>query len=572
MPVNLLLAALDSLCVVQRMPEEYTMTVSLPSGYPTFIVWAHHLLGLSVLVRGKEPSQDIWLANNEDKSPQVIIDGCGLVEGMIPEICLLNRKKEIQLRVEPADAGFASMEARERLLLYEYASRNITRGFNEPPSFAQTAEFHDAVEFTIAMAIVLARRATRTIDVKDRSSLIPCSIPSWQLFEAAAVLFPDVEFSENLILKYADEVPLDLAVNNIPRDGFPSALRNYAAKKEIRKFCSTYMAQSAVDVMVLATVADIDCCRKLPLIAAKDYSESSVFAKKALYATGPISVAASDFFNHVCWLLLGPDSSNHGRAPDHGSSDVFMASDYGWTICLPSFGDYDPARVKSDALYVREGVPTDKKTLERKSRVRDASAVTGLVSLGQGIGDLSKPAGPRQWVVETGIPEYTPRCLSPVKERIEYYGTASNGFHLTIKFRGSHRETIRDKTPSFECQSAYRQFHDNLWKTFPAPACQHCLNDSPGVAVAKLNVDAATVAGHWAWYSGERGSRKGNGAIAERLIIVLVKGDARARWLAVGVASDAASTRRTMLRGPDSCEECAVDAAAKLPGKWFVII
>ena len=178
-----------------------------------------------------------------------------------------------------------------------------------------------------------------------------------------------------------------------------------------------------------------------------------------------------------------------------------------------------------------------------------------------------------KWILDVGVPTYKPRCVSPVTERSEFYGARKDGFHLIVKFKGTHLEPPNGKLirpATFEVQQSYREFHNDLWTVVRAPPCGH--SDRPGsLSSANLAVDVATAAGNWSWYRDEM-SKKRNTGISARIIVILVKGDARARWLAVGVASKARESRRTMLWGPDCCEDCAVEAAAKLSNRWFVII
>ena len=67
-----ILASMDYLCMVQKWPESRIMTISNQKGFLTFVVWAHHLLGLSIHVKGV-PGGDIYFRNPNIRSPQVII-------------------------------------------------------------------------------------------------------------------------------------------------------------------------------------------------------------------------------------------------------------------------------------------------------------------------------------------------------------------------------------------------------------------------------------------------------------------------------------------------------------------
>lgn len=243
-----------------------------------------------------------------------------------------------------------------------------------------------------------------------------------------------------------------------------------------------------------------------------------------------------------------------------------MISDFGWTISLPTYGDIDPFTVVPERIFIREGVPTNTKTMERKNRVRDA--ISSAIEI---LGNIPPNV---DWIRDRNTGMYSLRCVSPVHERIEYYGARENGFHLAIKFKGQHIEHLNAKGEPywFEINQSCRNFHNALWNTFTAPQCQHTRDqDVRDMAdEAQLGLGVATAAGQWSWSSQEIG-RKGV-QFSEKVIVVLVKDDKRARWLAAGDAQKTNHIRKVMLRGKQSCEDCAIKAAAALPGKWFVII
>ena len=469
------------------------------------------------------------------------------------------------------------MEAAERIPLHGYGSATICRMWHESSSFKSSPEFGDAAQQAVAIAIAISCRLARVVDAETSIVVAPCSISQRQIFEAAAMLFPEVQFNESMILKHAEKIPSHHCLKNIQLDMAPEALRNYIAEKG-KEFISSHNLSSltipALDVVVIATVAGIGTCKNTPLIAYNDWEEMSNFWHRIILAKGPIVVAANALFGHICWLLAGIDPNGDGVAIEERSPDVFMVSEFGWTVCLPTFGDTDPASVNPAKLFLREGVPTDKKTLESKGRVRDALA-PGIGYQGQGQGHgLGSPSRPQDWIIDNGMTTYRPRSASQVAERSEFYGSRNDGFHLTIKFTGHHLEPFHERSGrpcGFSVQKACRAFHDNLWSVLFTPPCKHAVESPRGLGSAKLSLDVVTTAGHWSWHADEK-SKKRNNSISERIIVVLVKGDARARWLAVGVALEARDTRRTMLRGHNCCEECTVEAASQYSGKWFVII
>lgn len=125
---------------------------------------------------------------------------------------------------------------------------------------------------------------------------------------------------------------------------------------------------------------------------------------------------------------------------------------------------------------------------------------------------------------------YNPRCLSTVKKRTEYYASGKDDFQASVCFQvneclGSDDNTGRE----YEIFRSYRALHQGLWVTHTAPPCEDVKTDNSTTHTAKLGLDVAACTGiDWPEEDGN-----GDGDVPERICIALVKGDRRARWLAV---------------------------------------
>jgi len=260
-------------------------------------------------------------------------------------------------------------------------------------------------------------------------------------------------------------------------------------------------------------------------------------------------------FSALSRLLVGNELSLKTVTGGDADARTFLISSFGWTICLPSVGDTDPFSVKPEAIYIHKGVPTHTKTQERKDRVRDAIPPS-LELVGRG--DTS------DFIIDHRESFYVPRCVSPVSKREEYHTTRDNSFDISLKFSGRHEI---GNSPWFGIQTSYRALHDALWATITAPKCEHCEGEIVNIRSqnVELGLDVVTAAGIWSFGEGKN-------PLPMRIIVVLVKGDRHARWLAVNGPLHGRKLRNIMLRGCQSCEDCAVKAASRLPGNWFVII
>jgi hypothetical protein len=162
-------------------------------------------------------------------------------------------------------------------------------------------------------------------------------------------------------------------------------------------------------------------------------------------------------------------------------------------------------------------------------------------------------------VMDRGV-TFEPRCIQDTLKRIEYYGTTRNDFRLSIRHTIQNREIVKDRQrASFDVHRAYRAFHERLWHSLTAPACDHY--DEESQIQLPMGVTTGSALG---W---DEDNKVASEKIPGRVFVALSKGDSSTRWLAVAM-----SQRNTVIRGASTCVACAIDYATSLPGKWLVVI
>ena len=163
-----ILASMDYLCMVQKWPESRKMTISSQRGLLTLIVWAHHLLGLSILIKGV-PGGDIHFLNAEKRSPQLIIiwslerDTPHLFQKDTPNVCLLDSEMEVILRTSSEDIELRELDACERLTLGKFGTVLLRREFSTTSS-DESPVVLSAVQLVMAMAIIIVKKLGRSKD------------------------------------------------------------------------------------------------------------------------------------------------------------------------------------------------------------------------------------------------------------------------------------------------------------------------------------------------------------------------------------------------------------------------
>ncbi|KAL8824902.1 MAG: hypothetical protein Q9191_004741 [Dirinaria sp. TL-2023a] len=595
-----LLATMDYFYITQKFPEDRQIIFGHYEGILTIITWAYHVLDLTVLVKGA-PGGDV-IFGKRIHFPQVIIVWSPYQDEQWQEVCLLDKNSEVVLRTEKDEMTFTCLEARERLPLQNYGTILLHREFNRYVSVLKNEPVHtDAAQMIVAMAIVDSRKLLRTAPYEN-VTFSPLRIERWRIINFAGIIFQDLTLDIRAVDAFADVLIND---EDYARGGpLPRSLELHLEKTKrwtqgIPSSCLGLLRRLARLTLVFSNVAGVEDSANLPLIA--DLSHLDWFASPNLSFDSSDAVPESKFLNLAASILLGNRSFHQINKTDSSIDDrTFLVSDYGWSVFVSAVGDVDPASIHPELLYLKKGVPTKLRTGERRSVIRDADR--DLFSSDQ------MSLTPTLAVADRGR-SYNPRSIYRFKQRAEYYAVLKDSFQLNIRFSGEELRPIKDtdeavrarndgaaraffelpleeslasssstgeRWQSFTYTVSYRQLHRCLWDMIYTPPCSHSIGAPKGTPTptshqTRLGLGIATgnIFG-WVDEQDEEPGRPEVGA-PERIIILLVKDDRLARWLAVAEAASSRA-RRTMLRTQECCEDCALDAVNQFPGKWFLII
>ena len=609
---QLLLAAMDYLYIIQKFPEERKMIVSGSHGILTMIVWAYHVLNLTVLVKGA-PRGDIMFGD-EQRSPQVII-----LWGFSPtnlsstdpeeehNVCLLDKDSEVVLQTEPNISDILYLEACERLPLQNYGTTLLYRTFNKCISTSTRDPIYaDAAQMVAAMAITSSRKLSRAPADQQSSGNEPAfTIDRWRIMTVADIIFKDLHLETPMIDRFVEALVQDRDLGN--ESILPRSLQLYLAKTgHMSHTHSGLLRQLTTLVILLSTISGIEHGQMLPL-----KSDLLQVGRSLEALRGPRAIPEYQLLDSISRMLLGNRSYGQVIGKETSIDDrVFLVSDFGWSVFLGVVGDTDPASINPEMLFLRKGTPTKLRTGERRSIMRDTEKdvlTSNRFSL-----------VPELQILDKGR-SYKPRSIYSVDQRYEYYGVLKDDFQLNIRFMGSEiydskyrsqhldqatkaaaeergfdREAGRglfglgpstpdpqealeeERIEPFTFDTSYRHLHSCLWKVTYTSPCNHPPDSGDNgstlatAEVARLGVGAAT-ATIFGW---EMEALEDFGkaiVVPHRICVLMVKGNRRARWLAVENAT-MSRTRRVMLRTKDCCENCAFDLVSQLEEKWLLII
>lgn len=571
---SMLLAAMDFLYLVQSLPEERVVLVDNQMGMLPLIVWAHFILGLDVLVEGY-PGGNVNFGSSDES--QVIIrwkDELKIIRRnyhsdepfSLPRIFLFDSKDKVVLKeVKPEDAD-TRLDGLERHRLAGYGTTLLYRGLNEDaivpledPVFTDLAHIITAASIEAGKAMRRVPSHLSCIEAQDfYPSLHPVTTPLWRIMETSMLLFSGIDMDVAVIKSFSQKSVWQSENRLIWTERMQSLFSDDDLKDE--SFIRIRVEQLVPLIHIFSHIVNISECKDAPFVLEQGYRRRSVW-----YGKVPIQIGSEYVFKSLARLLLGETCTKHLT----NAETIFLISEYGWSLYLPAIGDLDPEQADCELFHLTRGVPTNRKTGERKNAICDAPLVLDTA--------LSCP------MVVDASSQYVPRCVSPVTQRTEYYSAMDDTFLLSVRY-DIDESGIKQRCSERALFSEYcgpRHLYNALWNVEKTEGCNHAAAAAT-LADGKLrpnsplplSPDVVTAKG-FQWHDDHY-------LLHYRICVCLVKGDPRARWLALsGTIGDfpyglrpagSRLTRRILLRTEQCCDECAVQQASAQEGGWLVVL
>ncbi|KAL9078110.1 MAG: hypothetical protein Q9157_002965 [Trypethelium eluteriae] len=542
------LGAIDFLYAAQRWPEARKVTVSIDVGCVPLIIWAHYVLGMTVVVSGC-PKGDVVFSNG--KEDQVFITWEGRERGwneqeflpteredIDPTIRLLDSESNIILACEPDEEGGLTSRVDERHPLRGYGTTYLRRLFNlNFITMENEPIYPEAVGLITGLALSASSRMGRDVcsdaRVTGQDSKLETvagediQLESWRVLESAVLIFSGLPVDESKASTY-EEVYSRQSVNY---DTLPSAL--YAFLRKVGKGHSYTIAADglirevrylAKIVLLFAHVVELQKCAMMPLIMKQGQTRPWPFAPDIIrYPRERGFIRPTEVFHGIVRLLSSTvlDNSDDRRGHPSRTQFLFLCSDFGWSVYLNTVGKLDPADVRPELIRIGKGVPTNKKTNERKLRIRDGVR-------------FRKMARPACFLLKEGQ-SYTPRAATKNSHRREFYASRSQEFELTIyvvfEFTSELQQHAAGHWGKFDQTFGYRKMQEVLWQALPTPECEHNVRGQEVIQSPReieIGPDAVALFGY---SNDEFGLRRK--PYWQKLIIFLTRGDPNLRWAAL---------------------------------------
>ena len=619
-PPGLMLGLADALYAVQSLPEDRKLVISDECGIVTLVIWAHFLLGLTVVV---ESHSFTHLRFGSDASPQVIINwqgrqgvrdtlGFGVELGMRDD----THKLESRLRVLDADGevilsssgiknvGEETIYAQDRHAMRGWGTACLRRALNASFFTPESDEIYPAIaKLGTALAIYQShetyRRTFQTPEVQleaadsEQKSIaggLRLQLELWRFLQVSHTMFEGIEISSSSVQSHLDflseKSPFDATIMCRSKDDFPASFRRFIKRaqenEQPNEFHYDAICEKLEDLLnrlanviaILSHVANVSECSEMPLrmldrrtsIPFQKFN-GGIYGEEVSQGKRCNWVNKREIFNAIAELI----SDDCDDLKENAYRAAWLWSDFGWSLYYSSVGDQDPSMIRPELCYMKKGVPTYLPGGERKKLLRDDRPYTD---------HRNKRISP---VIRAG--SYLTEQTSKVARRREFWSKRPRAFELTVvidlkaiayegvdkisrKHLASFQEDDAERLAASEYYdtAGYEAMHDWRWEALITPPriCQHGYSANK---TSSLGPDAVAVAAIDGLSLHE--------AAEEKIVVLLTSGDRRLRWLALKSYTGAPlydQRRSVMLRGLDCCANCALEYVSSLPGLWFLAL
>ena len=565
LPVSILQALLDALAAVQNLPEARLLKIRSIDGITTIVVWAHHVLGLTVVVESQDGASERF-----GQGPESVYVDCGSYNNYddpYAKASLFNETDDLLFNIDQSTDDFVLDPGVRRHQLLGFGFKLMT--INQEKYAAVQSLVHAAITSAISL---VKEEAARKPDVLHRRG--GDIYPSNQKILAVAYLFfpgyesvidtvnPEEAYPCLVRSAWTLETLPEEVVKHIAEDDFN--LKSF--RTDTRRL--TYM------ILVMALVHNIENCSGLaldyiyaPILdAIYGLSERAKLGEgkyRYLLADGwgsPLEMpTASDAFHIMSQMMKGHDFPRLEN--DKSIQQIAVISAWGWTLCTGSIVANDPSD-PNPGISVVQGVPMrrgERRRLILDSGLRNPWPYKTDNRRRDELGKYKPIAGPGDTK-----PLSTWTRSKQTKHSI---ATTEDAFEILKVYQC---RSFAEPQITWELRIGFHRMQEIYWDLGHLPPCDH-----------RGRLDAAITLPQDTWaFEGFMDPLVVDQA--GHVHVALVAGDTAARWImAAGrgygdwCRSDGDSAQRYFyLRPKECCFECAITMVkdANLPHVVTIIL
>ena len=466
MQPTILAGLMDMLPILQQLPEDRMIHYQGKYGVCGIIVWAHHVLGLTVAV--KMENEESTIRFGDATNPQVYIDASSWDSALALYDCSAEQHTEL-IKLKP-DLDEASIESYFKLPLKGFATLKMKDACKDYR--ANEALLCDMANIIIALAMLIGSNIDISRSIGGQISR------KNQILLAGRMLFEGVAIDSNAITAYVDLFRLKPLNAELAAPGaLKSVMRDLLEEQENVNLSEIWAGllyeARGLSILLLCVmhIADLKMAESFP-IASTAYIRLDEFCRQIEDWNGKslLKERVGLWFELLSKLLAGHKITESQKY-------MSLCSSHGWSVMICTLLDEDPAASDTERVFVFNAVP-------ERNGVRKAGIVDGPnMAMGRLVPSrLFGPGG----VVKLQLQVTVDRGKT-------LYGERDGYFSVSRSFVTSVNDSASDSLPQTH-RLGHREMHNRFWYAKRTSSCPHAPSSSDVV----LDANMVAIAGFYA--------------------------------------------------------------------------
>ncbi|KAI4098148.1 MAG: hypothetical protein L6R37_006633 [Teloschistes peruensis] len=365
--------------MVQTLPGDRMIHVEIPvgkdisSGGSALVVWAHHALGLTVLVRlhGERGRSETYERFGNAAVDQLSVEEVE-ADGVVASITLLDTQEEILLKLiseSDGEEGLTSSVRRIPARGYgNFASENRIRPFL--PLRTETRAIIEILQDpTSAFAIIVARNLVKAEteqsideDNRNRTNATNYYVNEHRLIQASRFLF-DVENLnrqriEGFVAQYsADPLNYGTLARLTALDSAAGAQHQTPSFDDYWGLLCYYATALSIFLMAFAHVTNLEDCGNLKSVDVGLVSIPTLALTRQLAdwdGRDALRIPDDAWLQALAVPLVGYEAHVRRALP---WERICLISDRGWSAWISTLAQHNPENTNADTITLRRGSP-----------------------------------------------------------------------------------------------------------------------------------------------------------------------------------------------------------------------
>ncbi|MCJ1258449.1 hypothetical protein MMC24_006282 [Lignoscripta atroalba] len=531
-PYAVLLTLLDAFTAVQRLPENHFLHIRSAEGVVTLVVWAHHILGLTVEVQSDSGKERFG------NGLEVVSINCTASgdDYAVPSVTLLNESQDTIFQAATDTVEDAPLKPACRHPAIGYGTKILSLDIDDP------TVAHEIILRIMSSCLQITSEHLTLQEAEGAEVSGNDFIPSKQrIMRTGRLLFPRCELSQEKLDTLAAEGCV--ARSGWPPAQIPNFLSDYKRQGGSIAQIQRLMKRLSHVIFALSMINNLDDCGAVPLslygLPKQKYQELTHLTVLEAYAT-------------IAILLIGevPDQQIIDRAG--------VISSWGWSLCMSSLVAADPSTVRPD-LAIIQGVPS--RSGVRKEWILDNELPLDSANF-YSENDDARYRIERCNVVAQPGEQVKLKSFMKSSSTTYFIGATDLAFEVFKRYSG----TCLDPNGTAVARLGFRLMQELYWKVSHFPLCDH--RSQPGDNLTVPEKCCVFAGFEEPYHPGEADpSLNVNGWVN----LCLSAGDSSTRWILLSRLSGFRLDKHTpasalWLRNEDCCVECAVQIAKRRMG------